>query len=544
MSVCFSSEILHINQSIQYNDENNNNKGYPMKTTLNISIKGIISSMVIIYTTIIIFTALIGLYSINYGVTSLEAVSEVIIKQKTTLNIANTKLLELRSLIQESYINSQKSLKIPDLTDVNKKLADTQAVFESFMKMDIPDRHMPYVRTVQVNVNEYLNEALIPQITSIQKGDLDGFISLIPKETSLKDKYYDSAVVYFVTTEKEGTGLFLKFNSVSSLLLMAMGFMIISSFVLMACAAFAIKKYVLEPLKSAREYCGKLASNDFTQEPQYEGRSEVGQLLESLGSMTAGIYTAVSASVGAGHGVFSQYQAINELTHEISARTEQESAAIVEIAASMNQITATVSNNADNSRNANELAHDASAKAEQGKELMVDAVDQINKIVSDFKQVMSIIEVIESIAFQTNNLALNASVEAARAGESGKAFAVVANEVRALSGKAAESSGRIRDVLKESENGIKSGSVMMLRAGEAMEQILESVRSVSVIISEIASASNEQSVGVTQVGLAITEIDQVVQQNTQTTQRAANAAKRLEAEANKLMSSFAAFKLD
>ena len=197
-------------------------------------------------------------------------------------------------------------------------------------------------------------------------------------------------------------------------------------------------------------------------------------------------------------------------------------------AASMEELTATVRQNADNARQANALAVNASSVAAQGGAVVEQVVQTMRGINEGSHRIADIIGVIDSIAFQTNILALNAAVEAARAGEQGRGFAVVASEVRALAGRSAEAAKEIKDLISASVTRVEQGSTLADQAGATMDEVVSAIRQVTAIVGEISVASSEQSTGVAQVGEAIMQMDQVTQQNAALVEESAAAATSLQ----------------
>jgi methyl-accepting chemotaxis protein-1 (serine sensor receptor) len=210
----------------------------------------------------------------------------------------------------------------------------------------------------------------------------------------------------------------------------------------------------------------------------------------------------------------------------------------------MEQLNATVRQNADNAQQANQLAQSASTIAERGGEVVSQVVGTINDISASSKKIADIIGVIDSIAFQTNILALNAAVEAARAGEQGRGFAVVASEVRILAGRSAEAAKEIKTLILDSVGRVEQGSALAAQAGETMDEVVGSIRRVTDIMGEISAASHEQSSGVAQVGEAVTQMDQATQQNAALVEEMSAAASSLRSQAQELVRTVGVFKLD
>jgi methyl-accepting chemotaxis protein-3 (ribose and galactose sensor receptor) len=209
----------------------------------------------------------------------------------------------------------------------------------------------------------------------------------------------------------------------------------------------------------------------------------------------------------------------------------------------MEQLTATVKQNADNAHHATKLAEDASGKATRGGQIVSGVVSTMGSISASSKKISEITAVINSIAFQTNILALNAAVEAARAGEQGRGFAVVASEVRTLASRSAQAAKEIEGLISESVTLIERGSDEVVAAGSTMSEIVAAVKRVTDIMLEIAAASDEQSRGILQVSQAITEMDNVTQQNASLVEEASAAAGSLEEQAARLTEAVGAFRL-
>ncbi|WP_019936217.1 methyl-accepting chemotaxis protein [Bordetella sp. FB-8] len=234
---------------------------------------------------------------------------------------------------------------------------------------------------------------------------------------------------------------------------------------------------------------------------------------------------------------------IAEGNADLSSRTEEQAASLEQTAASMEQLAATVKQNAENARQANQLAASASEVAVRGGSAVSEVVDTMQAISASSNKISEIVSVIDGIAFQTNILALNAAVEAARAGEQGKGFAVVAGEVRTLAQRSAQAAKEIKQLIEDSVGKVAVGSNQVERAGATMQEIVASVKRVTDIMGEISAASQEQSSGIDQVNLAVTQMDETTQQNAALVEQAAAAAGSLEEQARQLAQAVSVFKL-
>ncbi|MFS8429672.1 HAMP domain-containing protein [Xanthomonas campestris pv. plantaginis] len=229
--------------------------------------------------------------------------------------------------------------------------------------------------------------------------------------------------------------------------------------------------------------------------------------------------------------------------NDLSQRTEQQAANLEETAASMEELTSTVKQNAESARQANQLAIGAASVASHGGEVVAQVVTTMSGIEVSSKKIAEIISVIDGIAFQTNILALNAAVEAARAGEQGRGFAVVASEVRTLAQRSAGAAKEIKHLIDDSVGKVAQGSSLVHQAGTTMAEIVASVQRVTDIMGEISAASQEQSAGIEQVNLTVTQMDEATQQNAALVEEATAAARAMEEQAGQLSDAVAVFKL-
>ena len=308
-------------------------------------------------------------------------------------------------------------------------------------------------------------------------------------------------------------------------------------------AMWWLRNMLVRPLNIMRSHFDRIAAGDLATPIQVYGRNEISQLFASLQRMQQSLIGTVGAVRDGAESILIGLQEISEGNNDLSSRTEQQAASLEETAASMEQLTATVKQNADNARQASQLARDASTTAAKGGELAGDVVTTMHDIANSSQKIGAITSVIDGIAFQTNILALNAAVEAARAGEQGRGFAVVAGEVRNLAQRSAQAAKEIKGLIDESVSRVRQGSVLVENSGATMQDIVRSVTRVTDIMGEIASASDEQSRGIEQVTQAVTQMDQVTQQNAALVEEAASAAVALEEQAITLADAVSVFRL-
>lgn len=304
-----------------------------------------------------------------------------------------------------------------------------------------------------------------------------------------------------------------------------------------------IHHILVRPLNRMIEHIKLIAAGDLTHPIDVNSRNEMGVLAASLRHMQGELIDTVSGVRQGADAIYSGASEIAAGNNDLSSRTEQQAASLEETAASMEQLTATVKQNAENARQASQLALSASETAQKGGKVVANVVQTMHDIAGSSQKIADITSVIDGIAFQTNILALNAAVEAARAGEQGRGFAVVAGEVRNLASRSAQAAKEIKGLIEDSVSRVDMGSVLVESAGETMGDIVNAVTRVTDIMGEIASASDEQSRGIDQVGQAVAEMDRVTQQNASLVEESASAAAALEEQASRLTQSVAVFRL-
>ena len=305
-----------------------------------------------------------------------------------------------------------------------------------------------------------------------------------------------------------------------------------------------LHRTVILPLRQARQACDVMAGGDLTGDIETTRRDEMGQLLRSLRQLRVNLHSIFGDVSGNFMRISTASQEIAAGNMDLSGRTEAQASALEQTASSMEQLAATVQQNSGNAEQASTMTGKVHGLAGRGGEIVGQVVTMMDQINASSKKIGDITGIIEGIAFQTNILALNAAVEAARAGDQGRGFAVVAGEVRSLAQRSAAAATEIKQLITASLQQVQEGTRLAAQAGASSQEMLAAVQGVHGIMGEIASASREQSHGIGQVNQAVTQMDEVTQQNAALVEESAAASSSLQDQALQLEQAMALFRLE
>ncbi|QTF09850.1 HAMP domain-containing protein [Brenneria izadpanahii] len=417
----------------------------------------------------------------------------------------------------------------------------------------------PLLKSLQEVANDSESQRIIQDITQvrgeflttsqkfmkmIKANDREGAIHEYLTVTRYVQERYKSKVAEFV--DYQNSKMIKARDSVTQSyhnVLIFLASSILLSIILGAAIAWLITRSVTRPLKEALEVAENVALGDLTMQAKAFHRDETGQLLAALHKMNANLRQIVTQVRDGAEAITTAATQIAAGNQDLSSRTEEQASSLEETAASMEQLTSTIKNTTDNTFQATELSAGASLTVEKSGEMMTAVTREMREISDSSQRMSDIINVIDSIAFQTNILALNAAVEAARAGEQGRGFAVVASEVRSLAQRSATSAKEIKELIAAAAQKIQSGMTLVDDTSTTMTSLVSDVQSVNNIIGEIAQASREQSDGVNQINIAIGQIDTTTQQNAALVEESATAARSMQDQAYSLMQMVSVFKL-
>jgi methyl-accepting chemotaxis protein len=510
----------------------------------NITIKSLLLFVMGLLSMLLVGTGVLGLTSLDTTNKALQSVYDDRTVPIGELNTVITSVM-MNQIDLSGSIYGNPDLIIPkmDAIETRSKKADT--AFAAYIATDLTPEEKIAADKFAAARKLYLEKALRPaveasrggnvlRVTEIVNGPMEELFT--PVRTSVSDlidiQLHEAKLLYDSSQHR--------FALVRNISIAA----ILFGVAVAAFMAFWLVRLIARPLHEAVRIAKSVAAGDLTQRIDVQSTNETGQLLQALKDMNDSLSRTVST---VRHGTETITVASSEIATgnaDLSSRTESQAGSLEETASSMEELTSTVRQNADNARQANQLVLTASEVAIKGGSVVSQVVDTMGSINQSSKKIVDIISVIDSIAFQTNILALNAAVEAARAGEQGRGFAVVASEVRSLAQRSAGAAKEIKELIGDSVSKVDAGSKLVDEAGVTMEEIVSSVKRVADIMSEITAASQEQSSGLDQINQAITQMDEITQQNAALVEEAAAAAQSLQDQATDLSRAVSIFRIN
>jgi methyl-accepting chemotaxis protein-1 (serine sensor receptor) len=511
-----------------------------------------------IVTSLMLVLAIFGLLQLTSGGLFFNAlkhdkenftVLQTIRQQQSTLNASWVALLQTRNTLNRAgirYMMDQNNIgsgatvnDLMQIASVSLKQAEKNwAAYETLPR----DPRQSDAEAMEIKRNyDIYHGALAELIQLLGAGKINAFFD--QPTQSYQDGFEKQYVNYLLQNDKLYQMAVENSNSSYSQAIWVLISVLIVVLVVIVAVWLGIKQALISPLTRLIDNIRHIASGDLVKRIEVEGANEMGELADSLRHMQGELVRTVGDVRNGANAIYSGASEIAMGNNDLSSRTEQQAASLEETAASMEQLTATVKQNAENARQASNLALSASETAQKGGKVVDNVVQTMRDIAGSSQKIADIISVIDGIAFQTNILALNAAVEAARAGEQGRGFAVVAGEVRNLAQRSAQAAREIKSLIEDSVGRVEVGSTLVESAGETMGEIVNAVTRVTDIMGEIASASDEQSRGIDQVGLAVAEMDRVTQQNASLVEESAAAAAALEEQASRLTQAVAVFRI-
>jgi len=500
-------------------------------------------------TLLLLAVSVMGIIAINKGNRSLDVINRIQGIELNALYQSNGDLMRARATAALAVRKIEIGLLDEGAASVKQAQTDvatSQQNMKAFIAAGtVTAQGKKLADEVVASYNAYLAQGIRPIMDALEKQYTDEYYSVLEGNLARLATAYSTAVAAFGSYADQVTEAQLAQAAWNETLMKTLiGAAVALTLLLFALAWLLMRRLLLQPLNRAIAHLEQVAAGDLSQTLPPAGDNELGRLNRALGEMQQALRAQVSQVLDASMQIDVGSRELAAGNMHLSQRTEESAASLEQTAASMEQLTATVRLNAANAQQAHKLANSVSDTADRGAEVVCYVMEKMQEITDSANRIGDILGVIDSIAFQTNILALNASVEAARAGEQGRGFAVVANEVRTLAQRSANAAKEIRGLIAESQSRVKEGSDMATRAGETMDEISSEVMRVTTLMKEISMASDEQSRGIEQVNQAVTQMDEVAQQNAALVEQATAATQSLEAQSQHLQSTVSLFRLE
>ncbi|MGB8077594.1 MAG: methyl-accepting chemotaxis protein [Gallionella sp.] len=430
---------------------------------------------------------------------------------------------------------------------VEKHLGEAGDIWAAYTSTSLSTEEKQLADKFEADHGRFISDGVLPVIAALRDGKIDeakriNEQTLNPLYAPVREQIDSLSNLQLDKAKQEYTTALSRYQNTRnlSIILLAVG-LISVVFMGLILIRSILRQLGGEPAYAA-QVASRIAEGDLTITVQTKA-NDSSSMLYAVKDMVDKLTNIVDEVRNTTESINTASREIAQGNSDLSQRTEQQAANLEETASSMEELTSTVKQNTENAKHANQLAANASDIAVKGGKVVGDVVQTMASISTSSKKIVDIISVIEGIAFQTNILALNAAVEAARAGEQGRGFAVVAAEVRNLAQRSAAAAKEIKTLIDDSVNKVDAGSKQVDQAGETMNEIVTAVKRVTDIMAEIAAASNEQSSGIEEVNRAITQMDDVTQQNAALVEEAAAAAESMQGQSEALKQAVSFFKL-
>lgn len=509
----------------------------------NVSVKAKFGLLIGFLTMLVLAVGLLGQYGLTTTGEALRRVYQEQMAPVDMLGRIESALLRTRIQVLRALDNPGPEFVKAQSASADKFIAEMEQQWSLYLKAARQETELKENQAFETASRRFVNEGVRPAFIALADGRLDDARNiqrtvLHERLQPARDSIQNLIKLRFHEAQENYTQARKQHELVRWIAWVALGLGISLGTIW----GILMARSVVRPLDTAVRMAEAVQNGDLTQTLHSDARDELGRLTRALAAMNDRLRAVVDVVREAANTVDGGAREISMGNRRLSQRSEQQASSLEETASSMEQLTSTVRLNADNARKADELAVGARERATQGGTVVADAVSAMNQITASSKKIADIVGVIDSIAFQTNLLALNAAVEAARAGEQGRGFAVVAAEVRNLAKRSADSAKEIKGLIADSVAKVEEGSRLVHTSGKTLEDIVRSIRSVSDIVTDISSASQEQSAGIEQISKAIMQMDEMTQQNAALVEEATAASQSMEDQSQKLVEAMGFFR--
>lgn len=513
-----------------------------------LSIRTGLLSLLAVMTLLLLLVSGIGIYALTQSSTSLQRINHLQGEQMVKLNAGYTLILRARNEAGQAV----RMMEIGMLDDaaksvqnINREAAQAQKTLKDVIGSGIQDEQgQQLLNQLAKSFEAYNAQGIQPMLAALNQQSADAYYDLLENKLIPVSRQFDNDIQAFQSwSEARGKA---EVAAVQSSKNRVMALIVVAALLtagIIALAWLSLRHMLLKPLTLSIAQLEHVAAGDLTKELSTPASLELNRLNTAIEAMRQSLMGSVLRVRDASSQIDTGSRELTAGNTHLAARTESTATSLEQTAASMEEITATVKQNAENAEQAHQMAKSVSDTADRGSEMVCYVIEKMRDISGSSSRIADILSVIDGIAFQTNILALNASVEAARAGEQGRGFAVVAGEVRNLASRSAEAAKEIRTLISDSQSHVNEGSELAQQAGETMDEIATEVLRMTKLMREIASASQEQSRGIEQVNIAVSQMDETAQQNAALVQQSSAATRSLEEQSHELMEAMSLFKL-
>ncbi|WP_163559042.1 methyl-accepting chemotaxis protein [Halomonas sp. NO4] len=508
-----------------------------MKRLDNMTVRTSWTLVLVAFSTLILAIGGLGLAANQVGREAFATLNETNVRQERDLNAAYNALLRARvEMDRAAELLRTPSFDRPGpvIESAEALLDDASRAFQRFLEAPHERDQQALVETLEEHFRSLHDNNLRLQLGLLQDADVTGYLSGQSRVTQSSERFIETIDAFFDRNQLLGQHLAERFGRTSDWLNGGVVGTLLAALALIAVVVWGVRVNVLKPLRRIVEHFQRIAAGDLATPVERRGNNEIGQLFAELATMQRSLTDTVGRVLASSERVHHGSLALAEGNQSLASQTQQQASALEQTASSLEELTATVAQNAEHAQGVSRSADDASAKAREGDAVIQQFLTTMEAIHGHSDEIQSIIGLIESIAFQTNILALNASVEAARAGDQGRGFAVVATEVRDLATRSASAAKEIRSRIQASSQSIEQGNALSREAAEHTRAILVAIERVSVLMGEISRASSEQRHGIEQVNQAMLQMETTTQDSARLVEGAAGNAAALADEAQRM----------